>query len=93
MNGSFDGAASASFAVALAVGAVMRTGIEPRVVCAWCGKTTKEGPLPPSHTICGECGRRLRNEAADRDAALRSGTAQIGQLSRSPFGASRRPCI
>jgi rRNA maturation endonuclease Nob1 len=74
MNGSFGGAEGTHCDIELAKG-ITRTGIRLRVVCAWCGKTTKEGPLPVSHGMCGECGRRLKNEMKEQDSALGSGTA------------------
>jgi hypothetical protein len=38
------------------------TDAAPRLLCAWCGGTIREGSLPESHGICMPCSRRFRLE-------------------------------
>ena len=42
-----------------------------KVVCAWCGRTMKDGEPGPngevSHGICEKCRRELENEPPPRD--------------------------
>jgi hypothetical protein len=38
------------------------THAAPRLLCAWCGDTIRDGSLPESHGICLPCSRRFRLE-------------------------------
>jgi hypothetical protein len=65
MSGERRTACSSWMSEPLLAEIALSTTTLPRVVCAWCGKTMKNGLLPASHTICSDCDDRVRNERCD----------------------------
>jgi hypothetical protein len=48
-------------------------GYSPKTICAWCRRVIKEGALPATHGICGQCAQRVMGNDLQGEVVAGSG--------------------